>query len=55
MDNNLQLKINRLNELYAKAESGNQLSDPELNELSVLRDEIINYFKFAMTKIKKKQ
>jgi uncharacterized protein YnzC (UPF0291/DUF896 family) len=54
MDNNLQFKINRLNELYSKVESGNQLSNPELNEQSVLRDEIINYFKFAVSKIKKK-
>ena len=55
MDSNLQLKINRLNELFAKMESGIQLSNIELNEQSVLRDEIINYFKFAVTKIKKKQ
>ena len=55
MDNNLQIKINRLNELYFKLEGGNQLSNAELNEQALLRDEIINYFKYAMTKMTKKQ
>ena len=50
MDSNLLNKVNRLNELYLKAENGNPLTDFELSEQSVLRDEIINYFKFALTK-----
>ena len=54
MDNNLQLKINRLNELYTKVESGEQLTNVELNEQALLRDEIINYFKYVMSKIVKK-
>ena len=54
MDSNLQNKINRLNDLYVKVESGNPLSANELTEQSILRDEIINYFKFAMSKISKK-
>lgn len=54
MDNNLQLKVNRLNELYAKVESGNQLSSAELSEQALLRDEIINYFKYAISKMSKK-
>ena len=55
MDNNLQFKVNRLNELYSKVESGEQLSNIELNEQALLRDEIINYFKYVMTKMSKKQ
>lgn len=54
MDNNLQLKINRLNDLYSKVESGEQLTNLELNEQAMLRDEIINYFKFVMSKMAKK-
>ncbi len=54
MDNNLQLKINRLNELYTKVESGEQLTNVELNEQALLRDEIINYFKYVMSKMAKK-
>ena len=54
MNNNLQLKIDRLNELYSKVENGNQLNNSELNEQALLRDEIINYFKFAMSRIAKK-
>ena len=55
MDSNLQLKINRLNDLYAKVESGEQLTNVELNEQAMLRDEIINYFKYVMTKMAQKQ
>ena len=54
MNSNLQSKIDRLNELYSKVENGNQLNNSELNEQALLRDEIINYFKFAMTRIAKK-
>ena len=51
MDNRFKLKIERLNELYAKLESGQELTAVELNERAILRDEIINYFKFAVSKI----
>ena len=52
MDNNLMGKVNRLNELYAKVESGADLTPLELNERAILRDEIINYFKFSIDKMK---
>ena len=52
MDNNLMSKVNRLNELYFKLESGAELTALELNERAVLRDEIINYFKFSIDKMK---
>ena len=52
MDNNLMNKVNRLNELYFKMESGSELTALELNERAVLRDEIINYFKFTIDKMK---
>lgn len=48
MDNNLFQKVNRLNELYAKKESGNTLTPEELTEQSILRDEFINYFQYAI-------
>ena len=48
MDNALNKKVERLNELYAKKEAGARLSDQELTEQSVLRDELINYFQFAI-------
>ena len=54
MDINMQFKINRLNELYSKSENGNQLTNQELNEQAMLRDEIINYFKFALDKMSNK-
>ena len=54
MDSNLINKVNRLNELYYKVESGNELTNLELNERAILRDEIINYFKFSIEKIGKK-
>ena len=46
MDSNLINKVNRLNELYHKVETGNELTNVELNERAILRDEIINYFRF---------
>ena len=52
MDNNLMNKVNRLNELYFKMESGSELTALELNERAVLRDEIIKYFKFTIYKMK---
>ena len=55
MDPRFKMKIERLNELYAKLESGQELTAVELNERAVLRDEIINYFKFAVSKISGKQ
>ncbi len=51
MDSNLKDKVNRLNELYSKIESGMELTIAELNERAVLRDEIINYFKFSIEKL----
>ncbi|MBO6134201.1 MAG: DUF896 domain-containing protein [Lachnospiraceae bacterium] len=48
MDSSLAKKVERLNELYKKKESTNRLSEEELTEQSVLRDEIINYFQFAI-------
>ena len=53
MDSNMQIKVNRLNELFAKIESGQQLNNSELNEQAILRDELINYFKFTLEKIKR--
>lgn len=57
MDNNLFQKANRLNELYAKKESGKQLTNEELTEQSILRDEFINFFQYEirMNNEKKKQ
>ena len=52
MDNNLMSKVNRLNELYLKVEQGVELTALELNERAILRDELINYFKFTIDKIK---
>lgn len=52
MDNNLMGKVNRLNELYFKIESGAELTALEQNERAILRDEIINYFKFSIDKLK---
>lgn len=54
MDNNLKAKVDRLNELYVKAESGTPLNNLELNEQAFLRDELINYFKFAVSKLSNK-
>ena len=45
MESNLRLKINRLNELYSRSESGNSLTNEELTEQAILRDEIINILK----------
>lgn len=53
MDQNLQFKVSRLNELFVKAENGEKLSTLELREQASLRDELINYFKFAIEKIAK--
>lgn len=53
MDNSLKIKVNRLNELYNKVESGNQLTTSEQSEQALLRDELINYFKFAVSKFSK--
>lgn len=53
MDRNLKDKVNRLNELYSKLESGIELTVAELNERAILRDEIINYFKFSIDKLNK--
>ena len=50
MDSNLQLKVKRLNELYLKSETNNGLTEYELQEQSILRDEIITYFNFAIKK-----
>ncbi|MBR1844961.1 MAG: DUF896 domain-containing protein [Lachnospiraceae bacterium] len=48
MDNGLVKKVDRLNELYKKKEQGSQLTEQEMTEQSVLRDELINYFQFAI-------
>lgn len=48
MESGLLKKIERLNELYAKKETGNMLTEAELTEQSVLRDEVINYFQYAI-------
>lgn len=48
MDNQLTAKVKRLNELYSKKELGNKLTEQEMTEQSVLRDELINYFQFAI-------
>ena len=48
MDNGLTKKIERLNELYTKKERNGNLTEQELTEQSVLRDEIINYYQFAI-------
>lgn len=41
----MQYKVNRLNELYSKSEMGTPLTNDELTEQAVLRDELINFFK----------
>lgn len=48
MESALLKKVERLNELYSKKETGNTLTEAELTEQSVLRDEIINYFQYAI-------
>lgn len=48
MDNGLVKKVDRLNELYKKKEQGSQLTEQEMTEQSVLRDELINCFQFAI-------
>ena len=48
MNNDLFQKSNRLNEIYAKKESGNRLTPEELTEQSILRDEMINYFQYVI-------
>lgn len=48
MESALLKKVERLNELYVKKETGNMLTEAELTEQSVLRDEIINYFQYAI-------
>ena len=48
MESALLKKVERLNELYAKKETGNMLTEAELTEQSVLRDEVINYFQYAI-------
>ena len=48
MDSDLTTKVERLNQLYIKKESGNRLTDAELTEQSVLRDELINYFQYVI-------
>ncbi len=48
MDNGLVKKVDRLNELYKKKEQGSQLTEQEMTEQSVLRDELINYFQYAI-------
>ena len=48
MESGLLKKVERLNELYSKKETGNMLTEAELTEQSVLRDEIINYFQYAI-------
>ena len=48
MDNELIKKIERLNELYTKKERNIALSEQELTEQSVIRDEVINYYQFAI-------
>lgn len=50
MDSNLFQKVNRLNELYAKLEAMKALTEPEYKEQGMLREELINYFKYAMDK-----
>lgn len=45
MDKNMKMKVDRLNELYSRAEMGTPLTNAELTEQAMLRDEMINYFK----------
>ena len=52
MDSKMHMKVDRLNELYSKSEIGNNLTNEELTEQAVLRDEIINFFKNAINKSK---
>lgn len=54
MDYNLKDKVNKLNALYLKKESGKELSEFEMREQLELRQELINYFHFAITKRAKK-
>lgn len=50
MDVDMKSKINRLNELYAKQENGEPLTNVELNEQSILREEVLNYFNYVIGK-----
>lgn len=48
MDLSIKQKVDRINELYKKTESGLHLDNNEYNEQVVLREEIMNYFKTAL-------
>lgn len=50
METNLLQKIRRLNDLYSKYETMKALTDAEYNEQGMLREEILNYFKYAIDK-----
>lgn len=52
MQSKLIEKVNRLNELNTKKEMGQELMTSELNEQKILREELLNYIKFAITKEK---
>lgn len=47
MEFNLEDKVNRLNELYSRKEMGLNLTNIELKEQQLLREELLNYFKYA--------
>lgn len=50
MESNLYQKVNRLNELYNKLETMKALTEAEYKEQGMLREELVNYFKYAMDK-----
>lgn len=55
MEFNLKEKVNRLNEFYSRREMGLTLTDLELKEQQILREELLNYFKYACTNRQKNQ
>lgn len=49
MNQQFQEKIKILNDLYTKSASGIPLTEKEVNEQNLLREEFLNYFKFAIS------
>lgn len=50
MNSTLQSKVNRINELFIKAEMKGGLTENEMKEQLLLREELVNYFKYAISK-----
>ena len=50
MNENIYKNVSRINEFAMKVQAGLDLNEDELRERAVLRDELINYFNFALKK-----